>query len=195
MQAASRKQISSVDELMAMAAVANVLADVAELSFSDPMAALDMIQDLLPSTLPDPGLAYLRTAVMEMAIRHHLADLRKKSAFTEFDVHRHFWANLDRYIPGATRVKHKFNPDHIPDGWIELNGVAMPVEIKRDTFNAAAARQLARYMTEYSAPRGVAVAREISCERDPRVIYVQCDAFDAERDLLERQIQPSLLTH
>ncbi|OJY23541.1 MAG: hypothetical protein BGP02_04530 [Pandoraea sp. 64-18] len=63
----------------------------------------------------------------------------------------------------------------MPDGWIELNGVAMPVEIKRDEFKAAAARQLTRYMTEYGATRGIAVAREIRCPRDPRVIYIEYD--------------------
>ncbi|MBU9468663.1 hypothetical protein LGM75_24920 [Burkholderia multivorans] len=174
---AARKKIDSADELMAMAAVANVLADAAERSLHDPLEALAILQDDLPSAMPDIRLEYLRMAVREMVVRHYVARNRKKSEFTEFDVHRHFWANLDKYLPEATRVKHQSIPRHIPDGWLELGGVVMPVEIKRDVFNAAAARQLLRYMTEYGVSRGVAVAREIRCPRDPRVIYIECDGF------------------
>lgn len=170
-----RKPIGSADELMATAAIANVLADAAEQSLCDPLGSMETLRNRLPTSLPDVGLEYLRLAVMEMAIRHYRAGNAKKSEFTEFDVHRHFWANLNQYLPGAVRIKRESKPKHIPDGWVELDGVAMPIEIKRDAFNASAARQLSRYMTEYGATRGVAVARKIRCPRDPRVIYIECE--------------------
>lgn len=165
-----RKKIASADELMATAAIANVLADAAECSFRDPDAAIAILRDRLPANLPDFGIECLRVAVTEMIVRHCIA---RDAKGTEFEVHRHFWANLERYLPGATRIKSRSNQQHMPDGWVEIEGVAIPVEIKRDEFNVAAARQLARYMTEYGIPRGIAVAREIRCPRDPRVIYVE----------------------
>lgn len=168
---AVRTKIESIDEALIVASQARVLARAAELSYSDPGAALRVIADELPDHSMDFGIDLLRVAVVEQIGRHMLA-----AKGTEFDVHRHFWANLDRYLPGAMRIKSQSNPHHMPDGWIQLDGVAMPVEIKRDAFNGAAARQLARYMNEYGATRGVAVAKEINCPRDPRVIYIEYDA-------------------
>lgn len=155
---------------MATAAIANVLADAAECAFQDPARAMEIVRERLPENLPDFGLACLRIAVVEL-IAHHMVAQSFKG--TEFDVHRHFWANLERYLPGAKRIKSQSNRRHMPDGWIEMNGVAVPVEIKRDAFDGAASRQLTRYMFEYGTTKGIAVAKEIRCPRDPRVIYIE----------------------
>ena len=82
---------------------------------------------------------------------------------TEFDVHRHFWANLDLLLPGALRTQRRHDGANVPDGWIEIDGEVMPVGIKLGPFNQAASRQLRRYFFAYSATRGVAVG----------LIYVQ----------------------
>lgn len=147
---------------------------IAKMAFENPAEAIRQLDD---PEFHHEDFMWLRACVIFEASRNLMADSANegKPQFTEFDVHKAFWKNLHALLPGAKRVKGP-EPDgkNIPDGWVDLNGELMPVEMKRDVFNGAARNQLHRYMTAYGARRGVAVCPAFRCETDPSILRVVC---------------------
>ncbi|MEE3508156.1 hypothetical protein QN399_18115 [Pseudomonas sp. 10C3] len=161
-----------------LAEQALLLGRIAELALTAPDEAMGMLaNDLSPGETHD-SLLFLRLAVFDQAASSLLAP-----KFTEFDIHRKFFTNLDAYLPGAVRLIKKSDPLHIPDGWVKLSGEILPVEVKRDAFTKASARQLARYIEYYGVGKGVAVAASFTCAPDPRFICITHDVTSAS-DLL-----------
>ncbi|MGV8860840.1 MAG: hypothetical protein ACOH2O_13420 [Pseudomonas sp.] len=157
-----------------LAEQALLLGRIAELALTAPDEALRQLTTALPPGKTHEALLFLRLAVFDEAASNHLAP-----KFTEFHVHRLFFANLDTYLPGAVRLSKKSDPRHMPDGWVVLSGETLPVEVKRDAFTKASARQLARYIEHYGLDRGVAVAASFTCDQDPRFICITHDMASA----------------
>jgi len=157
-----------------------LLGELAELALTAPDDALTRITREIPARITHESLLFLRLAVFDQAVA-----TQKVPRFTEFDVHKQVFGNLDAYLPGAVRLERKSDPSHIPDGWVEINGEPLPVEIKRDAFTKASARQLARYIEHYGSSRGVAVASSFNCAPDPRFICITHDMATAGGLLLE----------
>lgn len=103
-----------------------------------------------------------------------MATQKIQPGFTEFDVHKEFWANLHSHLPRAKRIYRKSDGVNVPDGWVELDGMDVPVEIKRDAFGSSAVRQLRRYMTAYGATMGVAVGKFFHGIPDSSIIRIRC---------------------
>jgi hypothetical protein len=81
----------------------------------------------------------------------------------EFYWHKVFKNNLEYLIPGAAILKKKKKDGcGAPDFWIRISNDICPVELKRECFTIAACRQLERYIKEYGAPYGFAVAQKLS---------------------------------
>lgn len=157
-----------------LAEQALLLGKIAELALTDPDEALGLLTTGLPSDKTHDALLFLRLAVFDQAALSLTAP-----KLTEFHVHRQFFASLDTYLPGAVRLSKKSDPLHIPDGWVDISGETLPVEVKRDAFTKAGARQLARYIEHYGLDRGVAVAASFTCDPDPRFICITHDVTSA----------------
>lgn len=169
-------KLESETEVLMIAAQAKLLSRAAKEAYINPSAAIKIIADEVPTYLLHPALLYLRAAVLEQAFRGlHTVN---KSPWTEFDVHRYFWANLDRYLPGALKVDKKGKTQHQPDGWVRVGEDVIPVEIKKEAFTASSLRQLRRYMQAYGASKGIAVAQRFTVENVPDITFVAYQAED-----------------
>lgn len=149
---------------------ARILAEVAEASYKHPEAALAMYRSI--SSQPTPrGFLFLREAVFYQVVGH-----LRDSGPTELDVHALFWKHLRDVLPGARQLFGVTRLSaHVPDGWIELDGEWLPVEMKLNEWTASASGQLLRYMEAYKKPRGVAVASDFKAP-DPRFICIKHSA-------------------
>ena len=104
--------------------------------------------------------------LMELAVRHE--DWCRQ----EF----HAYTCVSEYLGGVV-LGGPSQPDvSLPDG--------TPVEIKVGAFNAAALRQLTRYMSKAGVERGVACATSLSVELPTTVSFVQI-RFDGDENKYE----------
>ena len=71
--------------------------------------------------------------------------------------------------------------NHIPDGWVIRNDEYWPVEIKRETFDKRALAQLNRYIEEFSAPGGIAIADTLTVDLPPNIEFICLDVFIESR--------------
>jgi hypothetical protein len=110
---------------------------------------------------------YLRDAVWESII--HAKHSFKKN---EFDLHKKFKSMVSTLIPGAKIILFKNNKEHIPDFWVDVNGLRSPVEIKYGKFGFSALKQLKRYMKFYDCKSGYAVARELTCTLPNSITFI-----------------------
>ena len=87
-------------------------------------------------------------------------------AVTELDIQREFFCHLDDYLPSASLVtRTDIAPDDrrgIPDGWVTLDGIMCPVEVKQRTFSGSDLSQIWRYMNNYGCDHGVVVAERFA---------------------------------
>lgn len=96
----------------------------------------------------------------------------------ERDVQNWFFMHLDHFLPGARKVtRADITGDDsrgIPDGWIDLNGILCPVEVKQRTFGSWALDQLLGYLKTYRCKQGIAVAERFARTATgyPRIHYV-----------------------
>lgn len=95
----------------------------------------------------------------------------------EKHIQQHFYQHLTSYLPSATVATVSINPKHQPDGFVMLPKVCspIPVEVKLNLFNFKAERQLRRYMQEYNAPIGIAVAPRFYDESAADIIYIKIE--------------------
>jgi hypothetical protein len=91
-----------------------------------------------------------------------------------------FRTHLSTLIPGALildrpgQIREGLRPDFL----IQIHDDVCPVEIKADTFNQAAVRQLRGYITAYDAPRGYAVAPKLTGRLDANMLFVPLRELD-----------------
>lgn len=85
-------------------------------------------------------------------------------------------------------VKVKCDPHNIPDAWVEIAGVCIPVEMKLHNFNQAAVDQLRRYIDFYKVPvavfpRGIAVGASLTATLPQDMIFISLqDLLDEGKD-------------
>lgn len=94
----------------------------------------------------------------------------------EFDIHQLFRENYSKVAAGKV-VKVKCDPHNIPDAWVEIAGVCIPVEMKLHNFNQAAVDQLRRYIDFYKVPvavfpRGIAVGASLTATLPQDMIFI-----------------------
>ncbi len=136
---------------------------LAGLALTDPKAAL--------AGLGDVAGQFNR---IEWAIRWMACHTIQTSWHVEKDIVSRFWANLGALLPGAVRVRpDSIDKKHQPDGFLAWRDREVPVEIKRDVFDAKALRQLQRYMAAYDAELGVAVAPTLTATLPANITFVE----------------------
>ena len=105
----------------------------------------------------------------------------------EFDIHQLFRENYSKVAAGKV-VKVKCDPHNIPDAWVEITGVCIPVEMKLHNFNQAAVDQLRRYIDFYKVPvavfpRGIAVGASLTATLPQDMIFISLqDLLDEGKD-------------
>ena len=105
----------------------------------------------------------------------------------EFDIHQLFRENYSKVAAGKV-VKVKCDPHNIPDAWVEIAGVCIPVEMKLHNFNQAAVDQLRRYIDFYKVPvavfpRGIAVGASLTATLPQDMIFISLqDLLDEGKD-------------
>lgn len=97
----------------------------------------------------------------------------------EIDIQKHFFEHLSNYLPNAKAINRTdISGDDrrgIPDGWVQVNNMICPVEVKQKTFGIHnGLPQLLSYIKKYNCLFGVAVAERFSCyaKGHPRIIYI-----------------------
>lgn len=91
---------------------------------------------------------------------------------SEANVRTLFENYAELLIPDSKLIERRGDKHNIPDAWISIRGEEIPVEMKRNKFDAKAMRQLRRYMTAFNAKRGLAVAREMIIDCPDDVIFI-----------------------
>ncbi|CAK0765654.1 hypothetical protein CCP4SC76_4400003 [Gammaproteobacteria bacterium] len=171
---------------------AQMLSKVSQIAFNDGRKALKYLNKI---EICDE-LFYLKEAV-----RTHVLQIIYSSRYKEKNVVDIFFNNLDTYLPGANRLMLKNSMHHIPDGWIELNGNIMPVEVKLGTFTTAGYRQLNRYIDYfkdiYKTKIGVAVANNFSYCGFKNIICVEIkkDVNTYHEDILQEILKRNHLVN
>lgn len=144
------------------AVIMDALNKIAMLSYTDPKKAISLL-----GRLPNAGFPLVHDAVLHLCF-YNLKSLRDR----EPEVRREFYKNIGVYLPGAVAVKANFNVKNKPDGFVRMADEVVPVEIKRDAFDAKALKQLQRYMRVYKSQKGVAVAPALDCDLPENVVFV-----------------------
>lgn len=109
-------------------------------------------------------------AVMTLVMR--AGQIENSEAF----LHHLFRDHVGKLIPGAQITTLQKDAVSIPDFMVEVNGVDMPVEIKDHPADAAALRQLERYIAKFSrSGRGYLVAPDVIVPLPEAVTFVKLD--------------------
>lgn len=90
----------------------------------------------------------------------------------EFYWQEEFKNNINYIIPNSKIVNKKSNGRDIPDAWVDVNGLLIPVEVKLGGFNIKAKKQLMRYMKAYNCGMGIAVAQELTTELPENILFI-----------------------
>jgi hypothetical protein len=180
-EAENLEDITDCAKSIARGAVASMLNDISELSYTDPLGAIKALRhldDSMSFSMYD-GLDWLGVAVMEQTMLHYTGSTRKPlRKFREKDIENHFYKNLNTYIPGATKTTTKTTGGHVPDGCILLEGETYPVEVKVEDFDKKAFEQLNWYMRMFGAKRGIAVAQKLTCVLPENIIFIRITGDD-----------------
>lgn len=129
----------------------------------DLISALNKVKELIP-----PGYEYLADAVLT-----HLLWAKECERTFEKHIQDEFFNNIQKYLPGATKVEIKRDRLHIPDGFVEYQGSVLPVEVKRDAIVGASVLQIMRYIKEYGSVGGIVVAPKLNAPLPSNVIFIQ----------------------
>lgn len=135
------------------------------LSYQDPQEAYEYFNKVKGTVESD--CEYLLDAVFT-----HILWAKSCGRTHERDVQKEFFNNLDKYLPGAVKVDVVRDRLHIPDGFVELEGKILPVEVKRDYVNHSTIKQIMRYMSEYKSQGGIVVAPALKSILPKNVIFV-----------------------
>ena len=78
----------------------------------------------------------------------------------------------------AKIIEGHSNAQNKPDKWVEMNGVEIPVEMKKGDFDDKAMKQLRRYMDVFNSIAGIAVGRRMTVDCPENVIFVRTSSLD-----------------
>ena len=139
---------------------------VVQLSYEDPQGAYEYFNNVKNSV--EAGYEYLLDAVLT-----HLLWAKQCDRTFEKHIQDEFFNNLQKHLPGATKVTVKRNKLHVPDGFVEYQGDVLPVEVKKDSIVGSSVIQIMRYIKEYGSQRGIVVAPKLNAPLPSNVIFVQ----------------------
>lgn len=106
------------------------------------------------------------------AVRTDLAWLERFDRH-EFSLQSLFKEKLDGLLPGSKLINGPSNSQNRPDAWVELEGEKIPVEVKKDAFDAKAVKQLLRYMKAFGCQHGIACAPSLSAPLPSNIRFIQ----------------------
>lgn len=98
----------------------------------------------------------------------HSLSLDLKEERSEKVIFRNFQERNDFDL---TFIEGRKNKKNIPDAWVVIDGKECPVEAKRYEFTKKSLIQLQRYMKEFGAENGVAVASKLSVELPSNIFF------------------------
>ena len=106
-----------------------------------------------------------------------------KTKIDEYHYHALFRKYFNRVLgDGAEIVYKRSDGKNIPDAWIRMDGEDIPVEIKKNSFNAKALQQLQRYMKAYQCNKGIAVGRDIKIDLPSNILFISLERLEAEHE-------------
>lgn len=108
-----------------------------------------------------------------LVFRGRLEELQKN----EFYYQELFKENAERLGFGKV-VSRKSIGKNFPDAWIDKSGELIPVEVKLQSFNVTALKQLMRYMNVYNSAHGYAVAKNLTVDLPDSITFIPFFAFD-----------------
>ena len=157
-------------QMMAIGAYALSLEYISRDFSDDKNETFERIKELR-SVVEKAGISLpcLEYSVMFYAVR--AGDIRAN----ESSVVSWFFENLNELLPGASKIDKKSDNKNIPDGFIRFEENIYPVEVKRSNFDNKALQQLKRYIDAYGSKKGVAVARELTCDIPENIIFVKAN--------------------
>lgn len=137
-------------------------------SFKEPfnlsknLAVVDKAEKILISK----GVAFLTHSVRSTIVKNFL-----DSQPTEKEIYKWFIENYKEKLGAEfSLITRRNDSKHIPDFWLDSPFGDIPVEVKLNSFDHRALKQLERYMEYYKTNLGIAVGRDCKCEL-PRNIY------------------------
>jgi hypothetical protein len=87
-------------------------------------------------------------------------------------------------IRGCKIVKRRMDGRNIPDAWIEIDGVQIPVEAKRGVFGQKALNQLERYIHTYNSLGGIAIGAESTETLPDDIMFISTAQIEKTLDVL-----------
>lgn len=100
---------------------------------------------------------------------------------TEFYLQELFKKHAEYLVQGSQLIKKKHDGKNIPDAWLRIGDVEIPVEMKKGNFDKNALMQLQRYMTAYNSIAGIAVGKKLTVNLPKGIMFIPSRAvFEAE---------------
>lgn len=92
----------------------------------------------------------------------------------EFTIQSMFKENVEKILGSEYHLlkEKKNNPRHIPDAWVTFEDQEIPVEVKYNTFDKKALKQLQRYMKVYKSKTGIAIGRTLGTYLPDNIRFV-----------------------
>ena len=125
--------------------------------------------------LPEGSAEFEALSKLYSAARLDIAWARNCSRLELTGTQPRFANNLETLLPRATMAKKpkpKAPTSLRPDFWVELDGVVMPVEVKKGKFNDRALDQLLGYMQAFGCDQGIAVGATLTATLPQNVRFV-----------------------
>lgn len=98
-------------------------------------------------------------------------EITRHSIKREFYYQDLFNKNYSKVRKGKV-VKNKCNGKDIPDSWVFRDGHLIPVEVKLNSFDKKALKQLNRYIKVYGCKYGIAVANKLTTELPKEIEFI-----------------------
>jgi hypothetical protein len=100
-------------------------------------------------------------------------EITRRNMVTEATICNAFNKNVTKLLGKNVRViKRKNDNRHIPDSWILKDDLMIPVEVKLNSFDKKAKKQLLRYMEFYKCRKGIAVGKELTTEISENIQFI-----------------------
>lgn len=155
------------------------LAQIHKMSFVEPHKAWDLAEETWHG--PARGIEGLHYgfAAFQVSMALNMRGGNRsggKRERKEAQIEEKFYKNLSVYLSGAVKVDGPKGVTALkPDGFIELGGKLLPVEVKAERFGRSALGQLQEYMTLFKCLKGVAVAPKLGVTLPKNVIFVSVE--------------------
>ena len=146
--------------------------------------AMDWADDDYPNTAFEiAGEALDMAVAVECDLLYGLVDAVKCAAVSKGMKDEAYYNYLfDKYaqkiIANCVVIRKKCTTQNRPDSWVRVNGEEIPVEIKLNSFDKKALRQLERYMFAFGANKGIAVGDNLSVKLPRNIEFIPLSDLD-----------------